>query len=248
MKNLSLIVCVNLDYAIGSKLTNEKFPNNCLEISCENHLLYKISPDLKRFKQLTTGKTIVMGMNTFKSLGCKPLPNRKNFVFTQNPEISKQLIEIENVEFSSFDYPLEDGLKELFLKQTEPEEIFVIGGAQIYTQTLPFVDKMYITMVYDRIVPKESLIYFPKINFSEWNIIENSEIYWDQKSDKKYSFTTYARKPIYKNYLDWWNKMNLEEKFYKTIKHNSLISGDNTRHPNTLTENEIEIIFKAELN
>jgi dihydrofolate reductase len=178
MENLSLIACVNLDYAIGSKKSNS--------------ILYKIFPDLKRFKELTTGHIIVMGMNTFKSLGCKPLPNRFNFVLSHDPEIREDLLKTQNLKFSGFEMSIEDSLNQF--QEKSNNEIFIIGGAQIYEQTLHLCNKMYLTMVYDRIVPKEDLIYFPTINFSEWDKIEVSEIFYDEKSDKKYSFTTYQRK------------------------------------------------------
>jgi dihydrofolate reductase len=186
MKNLSAIVCVNLRNAIGSKTTND--------------LLYKIKEDLQRFKVITTGHTIVMGMNTFKSLRNKPLPNRLNFVLSQNPEIPRELLNIENLRFSELETSIEDSLKQF----ENEEEVFIIGGAQIYEQTIDLVDKIYFTLVFDRAptVPSEDLLFFPfnlqnylsLDDYKYWTIVDQSLKILDEKSGNYFQFITLKRR------------------------------------------------------
>ena len=104
-------------------------------IGFENKLLYWLPNDLKRFKALTTGHAIVMGRKTFESIG-RPLPNRRNII------LSKNLEAMDGCEIMrSAGEVLE------FAKSTD-EELFIIGGGQVYEQFLPFADKLYLTLVH----------------------------------------------------------------------------------------------------
>ncbi|HEY4502747.1 MAG TPA: dihydrofolate reductase [Candidatus Paceibacterota bacterium] len=112
-----------------------------------NQLLWHISEDLRRFKELTEGHPVIMGRKTFESIG-KPLPNRTNIVITRNPEFRADSLLIT----SSFAEALSKA------REREKKEIFVMGGAQIYTQALPFADKLYLTLINDK---KEADTFFP---------------------------------------------------------------------------------------
>jgi dihydrofolate reductase len=142
---ISLIVAVSEDWGIGKN----------------NELLWHISEDLKRFKNLTTGKTILMGKKTWESLPRKPLPGRKNIVLTDNPD--------EVIEGSVTAYSIKDALD----KCDGSEEIFVIGGGSIYRQFMPLADRLYITHVH---LKASADVYFPVIDPGEWEVIEQESV------------------------------------------------------------------------
>ena len=133
------------------------------EIGKENKLLWHIPEDLKNFKKITTDKTVIMGRKTFESIG-KPLPKRKNIILSKNgeKELSKEKgIEIyQNLEKLINDY-----------KDSE-EEIFIIGGEQIYKEFLQkeLISRMYISYV--DFSDLEADAYFPEINYENWKIAE----------------------------------------------------------------------------
>ncbi len=105
-------------------------------IGKDNRLLWHIPEDLKHFKELTTGHTVIMGENTYYSIG-RPLPNRTNIVVTLNKDLSLSGCQVV--------YSIDDALA--LARQNEPEEAFVIGGASIYRQFLPMIDRLYLTLV-----------------------------------------------------------------------------------------------------
>ncbi|MEK7612973.1 MAG: dihydrofolate reductase [Patescibacteria group bacterium] len=124
-------------------------------IGRKNGLVWHIPDDLKRFKTLTLGHPVIMGRKTFESiltiLG-KPLPGRTNIVVTRSPDATSRR-NLDNVLVTQ-------SLKEALEKagEIDQEEIFIIGGAQIYEQALPFVDRLYLTLIDDR---KDGDAYFP---------------------------------------------------------------------------------------
>ena len=125
-----------------------------------NDLPWHYPEDLKYFKDVTTGSTVLMGLNTFYSIYNrigKPLPKRTNLVATLSKDI-----EIEGV---TFIYDLIG-----FLKEEHDEEIFIIGGKQIYELSLPYADRLYITHIHKAY---EGDVYFPKINYDEYNVIKS---------------------------------------------------------------------------
>ncbi|MBT3356632.1 dihydrofolate reductase [bacterium] len=128
------------------------------EIGCENKLLWNLPKDMKRFKEITIGHTVVMGDKTFESIG-KPLPNRKNVILSLDENYTVEGCEVRN--------SLEDVLKEA---KESKEEIFVIGGGTIYNLSLPFADKLYLTVVDDQ--PKADT-FFP--DYSEFKEIVRRE-------------------------------------------------------------------------
>lgn len=129
------------------------------EIGFKNTLLWTLKGDMKHFVQTTKGKTVIMGETTYHSLFIKPLPNRHNIVLTINKELDAPGCEI------SFD------LKAIAEKyQNSEEEVFVIGGASIYKQFLPYAAKLYLTFVDDA---PEADTFFP--DFSEFKIVSEGE-------------------------------------------------------------------------
>jgi dihydrofolate reductase len=106
------------------------------ELGKRGKLIWRIPDDLKRLKQLTTGHVIIMGRKTYESIG-KPLPNRTNIVVTRNPDFSEPGCLVAT--------SVEEALA--IAKKHETEEIFILGGAEIYTQALPYTDRLYLTIV-----------------------------------------------------------------------------------------------------
>jgi dihydrofolate reductase len=130
------------------------------ELGCNNQLLWKLPQDMQRFKQLTWDHPVLMGRKTFQSIG-RPLPGRKNIIVTSQKDFEAPGCEVVN--------SLEDFLKQYKDNkegQEKSEEVFVIGGGSIYEQSLPYADKLYLTIVDDA---PEADVYFPKYEeaFSE---------------------------------------------------------------------------------
>lgn len=127
-------------------------------IGKDNELLFRISADLKRFKELTSGHTVIMGRKTLQSLpGGRGLPNRRNIVITHDPDFTAERAEIVH----SIDEAL----------ALADKDAFVIGGASIYAAMLPYCDKVYLTKVY---AEAEADAYFPALD--GWQVAEQSEI------------------------------------------------------------------------
>ena len=149
-------------------------------IGKNNSLIWHLPEDLKRFKALTTGHTIIMGRRTFESLG-RVLPNRKHVILCNDMEMD---IKDENIEI------LED-ISMLDKYINSEEENFIIGGATIYRLLMPYANKMYITEIDQEF---EGDVSFPEINKEEWHIIEIEKGLKDQKNTYDYNYVTYVRK------------------------------------------------------
>ena len=149
-------------------------------IGKDNKLLWHLPEDLKRFKELTTGHTIIMGRKTFESLG-GILPDRKHIVLTRdmNYNIDSDWVKVVH------------DIEELKDYINDDNENFVIGGALIYKQLERYTQKMYITRIYKTF---EGDAYFPKINEDEWKEIEREKGLKDEKNPFDYEFITYVRK------------------------------------------------------
>ena len=160
-KTLSIIVAVAEDYGIG----------------LNNKLLAYVSDDLKRFKRITSGHTVVMGRNTFLSLPNGTLPNRQNIVITDVDESFENCTMVHSIQEAIDACP-------------DNEESFIIGGAMIYRQFYPLVDKIYVTR-FHKIFDADT--FFPIIDLSEWKVIEDQKVD-DPKVDFQYSFVTLQRK------------------------------------------------------
>ena len=147
-------------------------------IGFDNKLIWNIPKDLKRFKELTQGHSVIMGRKTFESLP-SPLPNRRNIVVTRNKDYSPEGIEV----FSS----IEDAI-DVCKNDSQP---FIIGGGEIYSQTINFVDKIELTRVYK---DYQGDAFFPNIPLDKFELVNELVNYLDDDSSTKYSFLTYIRK------------------------------------------------------
>lgn len=150
-------------------------------IGFENRLIYWLPNDLKRFKALTTGHTIIMGSNTFRSLPKGALPNRRNIV------LSRKQSEFPGAE--TF-HSLEDALANC----SNEEVVYIIGGETLYRTSMPMADILCLTEVKD--TPEKADAFFPEFNKKEWEIIEKEEFCKDEKHCHNYSFITYAKRKI----------------------------------------------------
>jgi dihydrofolate reductase len=158
---VSIVVAISENYAIGK----------------DNQLLWRLPNDLKHFKEITTGHTIIMGRKTYESVG-KPLPNRRNIIIT------RQNIDIEGCEVvSSID-------ASLALCAAEPE-VFIVGGAEIYKQALKLTDRIYLTIVHQNF---DGDSHFPEIPANEWKETARKDHEPDIKNTIPYSFITFDRR------------------------------------------------------
>ena len=147
-------------------------------IGYQNKLIYWLPNDLKRFKTLTTGHTIIMGRNTFLSLPKGALPNRRNIVLSRSAKA-----------FEGCDvYPsLEEALKHC----TPDEDIYIIGGASVYRQALKLADRLCLTEIDD--TPKDADTFFPPYE-DDWQEESREDHPIDDRHDFRYSFVDYVRK------------------------------------------------------
>ncbi len=163
MKPISIIVAIASNYAIGK----------------DNDLLWHISDDLKRFKKITSGKTVVMGKNTFYSLPFRPLPNRRNIILTD--------IAGEQIEGCEMAYSIEQAID---LMDADSEN-FIMGGGSIYRQFMDIADKLYITRVHQDF---DADTFFPSIDESEWKLIDKTDMPPEKEGSFSFSYEIYTRK------------------------------------------------------
>jgi len=149
-------------------------------IGKNNQLLCHISNDLKHFKKLTSGHTVLMGKNTYFSLPSRPLPNRKNIVITDNPN--------DKFDGCIMAYSIEDALVK---SNNNEEEIFIIGGGSVYSQFFPYAKKLHVTRIHSSF---EADTFFPFINTVDWQLTDKEENLFDSQSNLHYSFLTYEKK------------------------------------------------------
>lgn len=160
---ISIIVAIAENMAIGKN----------------NDLLWRIPEDMKRFKRITTGHPVIMGKRTYRSLPHRPLSNRRNIVITDIPE--------EKFEGCEMAYSVADVLA----KCNPKEENFIIGGASVYEQFLPFAGRLYLTRIHKSF---EGDVFFPEIDFSHWNLVSRDVIQQDDINDFSYSNEIYERR------------------------------------------------------
>ncbi len=144
-------------------------------IGKDGDLPWRLPEDLKRFKRLTTGNIVVMGRKTYDSIG-RPLPNRKNIVISRNMSLKIEEVDVE--------HDLVD-----VLKRNQEENVYVIGGGQIYVEALPFSEKLEVTEVDVELVGDTS---FPEIDSSQWKEIFREKRV-DPESNLTYSFVSLER-------------------------------------------------------
>lgn len=148
-------------------------------IGGNNSLLWHISEDLKRFKAITTGHPVVMGRKTWESLG-RPLPNRVNVVVTRNRDFAPEGCEVAG------------SLEEALALFGPGEEVFVIGGGQIYAEAMALADRLYITWVE---ADYEGDTYFPEVSGSEWREIRHERHERGAAFEHPFVFSDYVRRP-----------------------------------------------------
>jgi dihydrofolate reductase len=149
------------------------------ELGKSNTLLWHLPADMKHFKEITTLHPVIMGRKTFESIG-RPLPNRRNIVITRNVNYKKDGVELA--------YSLSEAL-DLFPDQNE--EIFIIGGAELYRQTMPLADKLYITHIDAE--DKNADAFFPEIIPVVWNEVSHIKHEADEKNIFPYTFSIYEK-------------------------------------------------------
>lgn len=154
--------------------------DNCNAIGRDGDLLCHLPNDLRHFKRVTEGHTVIMGRRTFESLPKGALPNRTNIVITSD--------KTEN-------YPgcvVVRSLEEAFEKAPKEKEVFIIGGGQLYRSSFEKTNKLYLTRIHHAFENADT--FFPEINFEKWNLIEKEEHKADEKHRHDYTFETYVRK------------------------------------------------------
>lgn len=157
---ISAIVAFDLNRAIG----------------LNNKLLWHLPADLNYFKTLTMGCPIIMGRKTFESIG-RLLPGRKNIIISRNLNYSKKGAEI----FSSF---------ENAIKNCSEDKVFIIGGAEIYNLSIPFLDELYVTLIKDEF---KADTFFPQIKDSEFILVSEECFIADEKNKFDYCFQKYIK-------------------------------------------------------
>lgn len=147
-------------------------------IGCNGQLPWHLSADLRRFRKLTTGHSIVMGRKTYASIG-RPLPERRSIVLSRNPEYTAEGVEVVADFAQALDLTAEEA------------EVFVIGGGHLYQLALPFTQRIYLTEVSAEV---EGDVHFPKIDWSQWDLVEALPAEMDEKSGLHFSFKTFNRR------------------------------------------------------
>lgn len=161
MRTLSIIVAASENHIIGR----------------DNQLIWHLSADLKRFKTLTTGHTLIMGRKTFESIG-KALPNRRNIVISGNP-----LFRAEGCTVAG-------SIEEALTAAGAEEEVFIIGGASLYREFWDRADRLYLTLVH---TVTEGDVCIPAVDARQWQEISREDFKADEKNEFDYSFINYRR-------------------------------------------------------
>lgn len=161
--NISIIVAITKDFAIGKN----------------NDLLVSIPGDLKRFKEITTGHSLIMGRNTLLSLPKWPLPNRRNIVISDQPGEQFDGCEMAN----SIEAAVE-------LVKGE-SEAFVMGGGMIYKQFYPLASKLYLTVVDQHL---DADTFFPEVVWEDWNVITEEKVKKGERCDFAFTYLNLERK------------------------------------------------------
>lgn len=145
-------------------------------IGLNNRLPWVLPADLLRFKRITWGKPIVMGRNTYESIG-RPLPGRKNII------LSRQDVSYDGCSvYKDLSVALADNHQE--------KEIFIIGGENLYRQTINLVDRLYLTIIHHGF---EGDTYFPEWNYAEWQVLEQEEFMPDGQNPFSHTFQILKR-------------------------------------------------------
>lgn len=145
-------------------------------------LIWHNSRDLRQFKKITSGHTVIMGFRTYLSLpGQKALPNRRNIILSSHLAIAPDGFEVVH------------SIPEAIRLVKDEDEVFVIGGGMVYEQFLPFADRLYLTRIGKSF---EADTYFPYINFDEWDLVDLEVVDDDPSVDYSYRFEVWERMSV----------------------------------------------------
>lgn len=159
---ISFIVAMDQNHLIGSN----------------NNLPWTLPDDLKRFKKITMGHPIIMGRKTYESIG-KPLPGRENIILTRNKEMSFDGCTVFHSSHDLIDYCL-----------SQSDEFFVIGGAEVFKLFIPYVNKLYITKIYNEFLGD---VYFPELDWSKFQLVSKEKGMKDEKNPYDYDYILYEK-------------------------------------------------------
>ena len=146
-------------------------------IGANNALPWRLPDDLKRFKQLTMGHTLVLGRKTYESIG-RPLPGRTMVVVTRQKDYAPEGVKVVH------------SVDEALALAKGDSEVFIAGGAELYAQTMDRVERLYLTRI-EREFPGDT--YFPEVDLSTWRLIEGEHHAPESAADLPYSFLTFER-------------------------------------------------------
>jgi dihydrofolate reductase len=149
------------------------------ELGGNNALLWKLSDDMKLFKQLSMGHSIIMGRKTFESIG-KPLPGRKNIVVTTS------FIDVEGI-YTATD--LNHAIE--MARESGDDEAFIIGGAQIFNYAVDLADKMYLSFVDGTFADAD--VFLPEIDYSDWKLVESKQFEKNDRNEYNFEFRVFER-------------------------------------------------------
>lgn len=157
-------------------------------IGYDNKLIYWLPNDLKRFKALTTGNTIIMGRRTFESLPKGALPNRRNIVLSRTADATA----FPGADlFPSLDAALADCTQRAACGDEQSNEVFIIGGASVYAEAMKIADRLCLTYIYNK--PEKADTFFPSFDASEWKETFREEHEKDEKHSERYAFVNLER-------------------------------------------------------
>lgn len=148
-------------------------------IGYQNRLIYHLSADLRRFKALTTGHTIIMGRRTFESLPKGALPNRRNIVLSRRADLVCPGAEV---------FP---SLTAALAACAADEAVYVIGGESVYAEALPLADRLCLTHV--AATPAAADAFFPEFDAAGWRLVASESHEADEKNAEPYTFADYER-------------------------------------------------------
>lgn len=149
-------------------------------IGKDNNIPWHLPADLRYFKEKTSGHHILMGRKCYESIG-RPLPNRTNIIVSRN-----KLLYIAHCNIVP---TIEEGI--LLARNNKEEELFIVGGGEIYKQSMEYWTDLYITWVDADI---EGDVFFPSVNMNDWKLLEEQKFKKDNKNIYDYTFNKYTRK------------------------------------------------------
>lgn len=150
----------------------------------KGNLLYKLPKDMGHFKTTTEGHAVVMGRKTYDSLKKKPLPNRDNYVLSRNESLKIDGVTVIH------------SIEDVLLKALK-EDIYIIGGGEVYAQFIPYADKLILTHVHNE--SKKATTFFPEYSINDWKIVEAKENKANKSHKYPFVFATYERVKVLSN-------------------------------------------------